>query len=144
MKINVYLAIVLLLVMAGVFGGISVAVGTINTNGLPDWIIFVVNGIRYVFLTSAVAPFFIMIRNVYGYFGNKAKYPNSEIQYEGAKLLETWLTYEGYIKGIGIFIVAITAGTTYQIYAYPIAGAASFVIDLIRKSLSEIATNLKA
>ena len=144
MKINVYLAIVLLLVLAGVFGGISVVVGTINTDGLPDWIILVVNGIKYVFLTSAAAPLFVIVRNVYGYFTNKAAYPNSQIEYEGKKLLETWLVYESYIKGIGILVITFAAGTKYAPYSYMITGALAFIVDLIRKSLSDIATSRSA
>jgi len=139
LKLNVYLATVLLLVLAAVFGGVSLAVGTIETDGLPSEIIFVINGLKYIFLTSAAAPFFVIVRNVYGYFTNKASYPNGQIQYEGAQLLKTWLVYEGYIKGIAIMIVAFTAGTEFQQYAYLIAGSIAFVIDLVRKSLSDIA-----
>jgi hypothetical protein len=143
-KINVYLAVVLLLVLAGVFGGISLIVGTINTDGMPDFIVVFVNGLKYVFLTSAVAPFFVMIRNVYGYFTNKAANPNSEMQYEGAKLLKTWLIYEGYIKGIGILVVTFAAGTKYAPYSYMISGSLAFIVDLVRKSLSDIATGRNA
>jgi len=143
-KVNVYFAVVLLLVLAGVFGGVSVVIGTINTDGMPDFIVVFVNGLKYVFLTSAVAPLFVMIRNVYGYFTNKAANPNSEMQYEGAKLLKTWLIYEGYIKGLAILIVSLTSGTEYQRYAYLIAGSLAFIVDLIRKSLSDIATGRNA
>ena len=144
MKVNVYFAVVLLLVLAGVFGGVSLVVGTINTDGLPDFLVIFVNGLKYVFLTSAAAPLFVIVRNVYGYFTNKAANPNSQIEYEGAKLLQTWLVYEGYIKGIGILVVTFAAGTKYAPYSYMISGALAFIVDLIRKSLSDIATGRNA
>lgn len=144
MKVNVYIAVVLLLVLAGVFGGISVVVGTIGTDGLPDWVVFVVNGLKYVFLTSSAAPLFVIVRNIYGYFTNKAAYPNGQIQYEGSKLLQTWLVYESYIKGIGILVIAFTAGTKLEPVAGLIAGAIAFIVDLIRKSLSDIAAGRTA
>lgn len=140
MKQNVVTAFVILLVAFAVLGGVAVAIQQIKlAPDTPDQIVLLYNGLIYIFTSSSVAPLFVMVRNIYGYLVNKYTPGSQPIQYEGKRLLQTWLTYEGYMKGTSIFIVAATQGTPYAPFAYYISGSISFVIDLIRNSLSDIA-----
>ena len=142
---NVVTAFVILLVAFAALGGVAVAVQQVKlAPDAPDYIVLLYNGLIYVFTSSSVAPLFVMVRNIYGYLINKYTPGNEPIQYEGKRLLQTWLTYEGYMKGTSIFIVAATTGTPYEPFAYYISGAASFVIDLVRSSLKDIADSRRA
>lgn len=139
-KQNVVTAFIILLVVFGVLGGVAVAIQQVKlAPDAPDYIVFLYNGLIYIFATSSVAPLFVMVRNIYGYLINKFKPDSEPIEYEGKRLLQTWLTYEEYIKGTSIFVLAFTQGTPYAPYAYYISGSLSFIIDLVRKTLSDIA-----
>lgn len=132
----------ILLIAAGVLGSVSIAVNTIDTTGMPDYAIYIIQGLKYIFVTSAVAPLFTIVRNLYGYYYNKYNTPAGErnnITYEASQMLATWLQYEEMIKGFGIFFVIIFTGTQWSQYAIYAAGAFSFFIDLIRSSLAKIA-----
>lgn len=138
MKINVYLAMAILLVVFGILTGVATAIKSVDTTGMPDYLLFIYNGAVYIILTSAAAPLFVFIRNIYGFLTNKYG-EDPALQYEGKKLLETWLTYEAYIKGVSIMVLAFCVGTPVEPYAYYIGGAVAFIIDLGRKSISSIA-----
>jgi len=136
------MAAVVLLVVFGALSGISVAIKTVDISTIPVEWQGVWQGIVYIFTTSAAAPLFTFIRNVYGFYVNKYQLKpeqRSSLQYEANRLASTWLTYEGYIKAFTILVIAFTQGTPLEPYAVYIAGTLAFVTDLIRKSLSDIA-----
>ena len=131
-------AIILLLIVASVLTGISAVAQTVNVETVdpvakPFWV-----GIVYVFQTSAVAPLFVLIRNIYGYFKKKEGAHGAGFEYEVNQLKTTWITIEGYTKGLTIFFIAATVGTTLAPYAALLGGAAAFVVDLVRSSLSDL------
>jgi hypothetical protein len=142
LKINVYTASVVLLVVFGVLTGISVAIKTVDVSTLPVEIQGVWQGIVYVFSTSSVAPLFVFVRNIYGFYVNKYQLKpeqRTNLEYEANKLVATWLVYEGYIKAFTVMVMAFTQGTPLEPYAVYIAGSSAFIVDLIRKSLFDIA-----
>lgn len=142
MKINAYTAAVILLVVFGVLTGISLAIKTIDVSTLPVEFQGVWQGIVYVFTTSSVAPLFVFLRNVYGFYVNKYQLKpeqRTNLEYEANRLAATWLVYEGYIKAFAVMVLAFTQGTPLEPYAIYIAGSAAFIVDLIRKSLFDIA-----
>jgi len=140
MKLNYYTAIVILLVVGAAISSVTLAVKTVNVSDLPPELQYIWQGLIYVLQTSAIAPLFTIIRNIYGYFINKYQgKPNTNIEYDANMMLSTWLTYEEYIKGAGVFSVIALQNTPWSQYAVYIAGAAAFIIDLVRKSLYDIA-----
>jgi hypothetical protein len=137
-----YSATVILLVAFAVLTWIKAAVETVDPTLLAPEVQLIWAGISYIFLTSSVAPLFTFIRNIYGFAENKLganEETRGQINYEANQLWGTWIKYEGYIKGIGILVLAFTQGTQLEPYAIYIAGTLTLVIDLIRKSLSDIA-----
>ena len=144
-KQNVVTAFVILFVAFGVLGGVAVGLTQIQlAPDTPEYIVLVYNGLIYIFTSSSVAPLFVMIRNVYGYLKNKYTPGNEPIQYEGKQLLTTWLTYEGYMKGFSIFILAFAQGTPYAPYAYYMSGSLAFIVDLVRSSIEDVANSVRA
>ena len=142
MKINAYTAAVILLVVFGVLTGISVAIKTVDVSTLPVEMQGVWQGIVYVFTTSSVAPLFVFIRNIYGFYVNKYQLKpeqRTSLEYEANRLAATWIVYEGYIKALAVMFMAFTQGTPLEPYAVYIAGSSAFIVDLIRKSLFDIA-----
>ena len=138
MKINVYQAIAILLLVAGVLGGVTVAVHELlPAPAYPEYLWPFIDGLKYVFTTSAIAPFFVMVINVFGYFKNKVG--NKQIEYEAGKLAETWLIYEGIFKGAAPFIVILLQGTPWSAYSYWIAGSIAFVLNLVTKTVLDLA-----
>ena len=140
--VNIYSATVILLVAFGVLTGIKAAVDTVDPTLLSPEVQTIWAGISYIFLTSAAAPLFTFIRNIYGFAENKLgadSETRGQINYEANQLWGTWIRYEGYIKGFAILVLAFTQGTQLEPYAVYIAGTLALVIDLIRKSLSDIA-----
>lgn len=142
MKINAAMATVILLVSFAVLMGVHTVVSTVDATTIaPEWQ-GVWAGLSYIFLTSAAAPLFAFIRNFYGYAENylgAEPEKRASIKYEANKLWGTWLKYEGYIKAFAILIIALTKDTPLAPYAAYIAGSLAFIVDLIRKSLSDIA-----
>jgi len=140
-NINSPRATVILLVAFAVLSGISAAIRMVDVAQLPQELQTVWQGLSYVFLTSAAAPLFVFIRNIYGYWENKVgtdPEKRAQVKYEASQLWSTWLKYEGYMKAISVFIIAFTDGTKLAPYAVYIAGAITFIVDLIRKSLSDL------
>jgi len=141
MKINTTTAIVILLVAFAVLTGIKATVDKVDATQIPQELQIVWRGIVYVFTTSAIAPLFAFVRNIYGYLENKYETDpakRSQMNYEASQLWGTWLRYEGYIKAISIAAIALTEGTQLAPYAVYLAGALAFVVDLIRKSISDL------
>lgn len=137
MKINVYQAIAILLLVAGVLGGVTIAVNELlPAPAYPQYLWPFIDGLKYVFTTSAIAPFFVMIINVFGYFTNKVR--DKQIAYEAGKLAETWLIYEGIFKGAAPFILVFLQSTSWSAYSYWIAGSIAFVLNLITKTLLDL------
>jgi hypothetical protein len=142
LKINVYLAVVILLLAIGVLGSLYIAISQLlPTPAYPEYLWPLIDGVRYVFMTSAVAPVFVMVTNIFGYAINwtAASQAGKPIQYEGKKLLKTWLIYEGYMKGLTGFIMILLTHTSYEIYAVWIAGSIIFIAKIVSKTLSTIA-----
>lgn len=141
MKLNVYTAAALLLIVFGVISGVQAFVlKPIDVSGAPPELQYIYGGIVYVFSTSAITPLFVMIRNLLGYLENYFEtdpQKRGQVQFEASKLAATWFKYEAYVKGAAIFIVAFTAGTPLAPYAYYISGSAAFFIDLIRKAFKD-------
>jgi hypothetical protein len=141
MKLNIYTAAVILIIVFGVLSGIQTFVlNPIDVSGAPPEIQYLYRGIVYIFSASAIAPLFVMIRNLLGYIENyfdtdPAK--RGQLQFEASQFMSTWTKYEAYINGWAIFIVAFTSGTPLAPYAFYIAGTASFVTDLIRKAFKD-------
>jgi len=133
---------VLLLVAFAVLTGIKFAVDTVDPSTIPSELRPIWDGVSYIFLTSAATPLFTFVRNIYGYAENYLGAKPEDralIQYEANLLWQTWLKYEQYIKGFTILTILLTRGTPLEPYAVYIAGSISFAVDLIRKSLADLA-----
>lgn len=133
-----YQAAVILLVAFAILTGIQTAVKTVDVSGMPDELQLVWDGVLYIFATSALTPLWVFIRNIYGYYENWAN-QKGEIEYEAKQFWATWLKYEEYVKALAALVIGLTMGTPLQPYAVYIAGGLAFLVDVIRKSLSDIA-----
>lgn len=141
MKINIYAAIVVIIVAFAVLSGIQYAVQTVNPSTIPaewqtTWL-----GIVYIFTTSAATPLFTFLRNILGYAENWFEAnPNerAKMQYEASKLGATWAKFQVYITGFTAAIQALTVGTPLQQHAVYIAGAIGIIIDLIVKAINDL------
>lgn len=135
-----YQAAVILLVVFAALSALQVAVSTVDITTIPEDLQIVWRGVQYVFLTSWIAPLFVFIRNIYGYAENWLGVEDrTEFKYEAKQLLGTWAKYEQYIKMLTVFIIALTIDTPVQPYAPYVAGTLAFIIDVVRKSLTDIA-----
>jgi len=143
MKLNIYMAIVVILVAFAVLSGIQYLVQTVDASTIaPEWQT-VWLGIVYIFTTSAATPLFTFLRNMLGYAENWfAANPNERAQmhYEAGKLGATWTKFQVYIMGFTAAIQALTMGTPLQQHAVYIAGAIGIVVDLIVKAIKDLST----
>jgi hypothetical protein len=136
------MAVAILLVAIGALGSVYIAVNQLlPTPAYPEYLWPFIDGLRYVFMTSAVAPVFVMVTKIFGYLiqWTIASQTGKPIQYEGKKLLKTWLIYEGYMKGLTGFIMILLVRTPYEMYAVWIAGSIIFIAKIVSKTLSTIA-----
>jgi hypothetical protein len=129
-----YTALAILLIVAGVLSVVTAYVKTVDPATIPGELQPAYEVILYVFATSAAAPLFTIIANLYGYL--KVYYKTkpeerAQLHYEFDKLAATWLTYERDIKGIGVFITVATTGTPYEKYAVWAAGGLAFILETI-------------
>lgn len=140
-----YQAIVLLIVTLGVLSGVSLAVSSVDVETISPEMRPVWEGIVYIFTTSAATPAWVFIRNVYGYaktkWGSKPE-DRIQIEYEAHQFTKTYLEYEGYIKGYMVLAKVFTLGTPLEGYAVMLAGAFSFITDLIRDSLADLSLKI--
>ena len=142
MKFNVYTAIMVVLVLGAVLGAISIAIQTIDPTMIPSELQPAWTVIVFVFTTSAATPLFTGIRNVYGYWNNKYGVPKNardSVQYEASQFVATYVRFEGYIKGINLFLVALTQNTPLAIYTAYISGSAAFILDVIIRTAQGLA-----
>lgn len=138
MKFNIYAAIVAVLVLGGVLGAVSLGMQTVDPKTLPPEIQPFWFGIVFIFTTSAATPIFAGITNIYGYWKNKYGAPanvRSSVEYEANQFYGTYLRLEGYIKGVNLFVVALTMNTPLAVYAAYISGSAAFILDVVRRTL---------
>ena len=141
-KINPYTVTVILIVIAGVLTAIAGIIQTVDIKTLPPEIQPAWTTIVYVFTTSAAAPLFTVITNIFGFYENKYQAPanvRDNIQYEANQMVATYLRFEAYIKGITIMVMATFQGTPYANYAVYVAGSAGFIIDAVRRTLMKLA-----
>jgi len=135
-----YQAAVVLLVAFAVLSGVQAAIATVDITTLPEDLQVIWRGVQYVFVTSWIAPLFVFIRNLYGYAENwLGADDRKEFKFKANQLLANWAKYEQYIKGLTILVIALTIDTPVQPYAPYVAGGLAFLLDVIRKSLSDIA-----
>jgi len=135
-----YQAAVILLVVFAVLSAVQAAVALVDIATIPEDLQIVWRGIQYVFLTSWIAPLFVFIRNIYGYAENwLGAEDRTRFKYEANQLLGTWAKYEQYIKMLTVLIIALTIDTPVQPYAPYVAGGLAFLVDIVRKSLTDIA-----
>ena len=139
-----YQALAILLFVAGVLTAVTAWIRTVDPATIPGELQPVYTAIVYVFSTSAAAPLFTIVANLYGYvvvyFKTKPE-ERQNLHYEFDKMAATWVTYERDIKGLGVLITVSMAGTPYQVYAAWIAGGLAFVAELF---ISVIRKNAEA
>lgn len=144
MKLNIYMAIVVILIAFSVLTGIQYAVQTVDASKVaPEWQTLW-HGIVYVFTTSAATPLFTFLRNLLGYAENWFEAnpdKRAQMHYEAGKLGATWTKFQVYIMGFTAAIQALTIGTPLQQHAVYIAGAIGIVIDLIVKAINDLQTS---
>ncbi len=137
-----YQALAILLLFAGVFTGITSWIRTIDPATVPSELQYVYTFVIYVFSTSAAAPLFTIVGNLYGYskiyFKTKPE-ERQNLHYEFDKLAATWVTYERDIKGIGVIAMVAMQGTPYQQYAAWISGGIAFVVELFLSTFTKMA-----
>jgi len=142
MNINYKTAIIVVLFVAGVLSGISVAVQTVDISTIPPewqtaWL-----GLVYFLTTGAGGTAFTFLRNILGYAYTYFE-QNGKIQYDKNKLYATWIRFEFYMLTISQFIQVATAGTKYAPYAIVISGAISTLLDLGLRSLNNLANAIR-
>lgn len=141
MKLNIYMAIVVIIVAFAVLSGIQYAVQTVDASTIPPEWQTVWQGIAYIFTTSAATPLFTFLRNLLGYAENWFEANPDErekMHYEAGKLGATWAKFQVYIMGFTAAIQALTIGTPLQPHAVFIAGAIGIVVDLIVKAIKDL------
>lgn len=141
MKFNIYAAILAVLVLAAVLGAIATTMQNVDPNTLAPEIRPYWTAIVFVFTTSAATPIFVGITNIYGYWKNKYGAPanvRSSVQYEANQFYGTYLRLEGYIKGVNLFVVALTMNTPLAVYAAYISGSAAFILDVVKRTLDDL------
>ena len=141
MKLNIYTAIVVVLVAFAVLTGIQYAVQTVDASTIaPEWQT-TWQAIVYIFTTSAATPLFTFLRNMLGYAENWFEANPDErnaMHYEAGKLGATWTKFQVYIMGFTAAIQALTIGTPLQQHAVYIAGAIGIVADLVLKAINDL------
>jgi len=141
-NLRYYQAAAILLIVFAVLTAIQTAIASVDTTDLPSEFQTIWSGIVYVFTTSAATPLWVFIRNVYGYAENYLgtdPLKREKLRYESSQLMATWMKYEAYIKAFTAMMLGLTVGTPLQPYAVYIAGGLAFLVDVIRKSLADIA-----
>ena len=137
-----YQALALLLLVAGVLTGITSLIRTVDPAIIPAELQSVYVVVVYVFSTSAAAPLFTIVGNLYGYskvyFKTKPE-ERKNLHYEFDKLAATWITYERDIKGIGVVVMVAMQGTPYQQYAAWISGGIAFIAELFLSTFTKMA-----
>ena len=138
MQLNLSKAILLLLIVLAVLTGASYAIQQINPAELPQDPLTqnLYQGLVYVFVTSASTPLWVFLRNVYGYLGHKYG-DDPGVNYEAKQFTQTYIIYEGYIKGYTVLAMTLFQGTPVQPYVAMVAGGFAFVTDLIRSSIKD-------
>lgn len=139
-----YQALAILLLVAGVLTGVTAWIRTVDPATIPGELQWLYTVIFYAVSTSAAAPLFTIVGNLYGYaqvyFKTKPQ-DRQNLHYEFDKMAATWVAYERDIKGFTAIITVAMMGTPYQVYAAWISGSIAFFVELF---LSVIRKNAEA
>lgn len=137
-----YTALAILLVVAGALTAFTGYLRAVDPATIPVELRDVYTFVIYIFSTSAAAPLFTIVGNLYGYsrvyFKTKPE-ERKNLHYEFDKLAATWLTYERDIKGIGVIAFVALEGTPYQQYGAWFAGGIAFVAELVLSVFTKMA-----
>ena len=139
-----YQALAILLLVAGALTGVTAWIRTVDPATIPGALQPVYIVVLYVFSTSAAAPLFTIIGNLYGYaqvYFKTQPQDRQNLHYEFDKMAATWVAYERDIKGLGVLVTVSMIGTPYQVYAAWISGSIAFFVELF---LSVIRKNSEA
>lgn len=141
---RMYQALAILLLVAGVLTGVTAWIRTVDPATIPGELLWVYTVIFYAVSTSAAAPLFTIVGNLYGYaqvYFKTQPQDRQNLHYEFDKMAATWVTYERDIKGFSVLVTVAMAGTPYQVYAAWIAGGLAFFAELF---ISVIRKNAEA
>lgn len=141
MKLNLWKAIVILIVSAVVFSGIQVAVVAVKVSSLPASLQPIWDVIVYVFSLPSAIIAFTFLRNILGYVENtfQTEPAGQKIQYEAKELYATMSRFTVYVGSMTTLIQSLAVGTPYQQYATLIAGATGTILDMILKAINDLA-----
>jgi hypothetical protein len=132
----------ILLIVAGILTAITGLIRTVDPATIPGEWQPVYIAIFYVLSTSAAAPLFTIVGNLFGYanvYFKSTKEERKNLHYEFDKMAATWVTYERDIKGIAVIVTVALAGTPYQTYAAWISGGAAFILELFASTIRKLA-----
>jgi len=114
------------------FTNLSNAIENFRVEELDPNLARLVMLLKYLFSNSAVAFAVGYLRNMLGFLENwfRAKYSQTEIEYELGKLGETWAKYQAGILAMASWLPA------------PAAATITFLVDLITSSIKKLKESL--
>jgi len=114
------------------FTSLSNAIENVRVEELAPNLARLVMLLKYLFSNSAMAFAVGYLRNMLGFLENwfRAKYSQTEIEYELGKLGETWAKYQAGILAMGSWLPA------------PAAATITFLVDLITSSIKKLKESL--
>jgi len=108
--------------------GLSDALNNVEVEGLNPFTLKIVELLKRLFGSSAVAFTVGYLRNLLGFLENwfRAKYTRAEIEYELEKLGETWTKYQAGVLAISSW------------FPSPVAAAITFILDVATSSMRKL------
>lgn len=122
-----WIGVLAFLCILGVTSGLAAAVVQIDVSGQPDFIVYVVEAVKAVLISTPVAVAFGYGRNIFG-FGNallKAMRKEEDIQYSVIWMLQTLTRFEGVVVTATTFINQVVVNLPPEQKAIAAAATAS-------------------
>jgi FAD/FMN-containing dehydrogenase len=136
------------LCILGVTSGLAAAVVQIDVSGQPDFIVYIVEAVKAVLISTPVALAFGYARNIFGY-GNallKAIRRKEELSYSATWMLQTLTRFEGVVVTATTFIDLVVMSLPPEQKAIAAAATASLwaLIEFIFSEAKSFLETLKA
>lgn len=127
-KKNILVGFLIFAVLTSTLTNLSDALNNFKVEGLDPITLRLVTLLKYLFESSAMAFAVGYLRNLLGFLENyfRARYTQSEINYELEKLGETWAKYQAEVLAISSWLPP------------PIAAATTFILDLATSSIRKL------
>lgn len=127
-KKNILVGFLIFAVLTSTLTNLSDALNNFKVEGLDPITLRLVTLLKYLFESSAMAFAVGYLRNLLGFLENyfRARYTQSEINYELEKLGETWAKYQAGVLAISSW------------FPPPIAAATTFILDLATSSIRKL------